>query len=73
MKLTTIWTLPAMTLAERVRRTVDLGAQTVAAHLPARIRYWTYIQVGSDAIHPDEIVPDVKFMDLLSRAPGGPQ
>ena len=73
MKLTTIWTLPAMSLGERIRRTADLAAQTAASKLPARIRYWTFIQVGSKAMPADAIVPDVLFMDLLKNAEGGPR
>jgi len=73
MELTTIWTLPAMTLAERVRRTADLAAQKIARRVPARVRYWVFIQVGSAAIRADEIVPDARFMDLLARTDGGPR
>lgn len=73
MKLTTIWTISATSLGERFRRTVDLAAMTIAAKLPARIRYWTFIQVGSKAMSPNAIVPDVKFMDLLENAEGGPK
>ena len=73
MKLTTIWTLPAMALPERIRRTTDLAAQTVAARLPRRVRYWTFIQQGAAAIPSDAVVPEVRFMDLLARVPGGPR
>lgn len=68
MKLTTIWTLPAMPLKERLNRTAEWAAQTAASKLPTRIRYWTFIQVGSEAMSPNDIVPEVKFMDLLERA-----
>lgn len=73
MKLTTIWTIPAMTLAERLRRTADWAAFTLAARLPKRVRYWAFIQVGGKAIEPHEIVPEVKFTDVLARAEGGPR
>lgn len=73
MKLTTIWTAPACSLAERLRRTVDLAAMTAASKLPARIRYWTFIQVGSKAMSTNDIVPDVRFMDLLKNTEGGPK
>lgn len=73
MRLTTIWTIPAMTIAERFRRTADLAAQTVAAKLPKRIRYWTFIQTGSAAMTETEVVPEARFMDLLKRVDGGPK
>ena len=73
MRLTTIWTIPAMTFGERVRRTADLAAQTVAAHLPKRVRYWAFIQVGGAAIPADAVVPEQSFMDVLARAEGGPR
>lgn len=73
MTLTTIWTIPAITLGERFRRTIDLAAMTAAAKLPARIRYWTFIQVGCDAMDANTVVPDARFMDLLKNAKGGPR
>lgn len=44
MRLKTIWTLPAMAFAERLRRTRDSLAMSVAARLPMRIRYWSAVQ-----------------------------
>lgn len=41
MKFWTIWTLPASTLRERLRRTRDWAAQKAAAALPKRVRYWS--------------------------------
>jgi hypothetical protein len=67
MKLTTIWTLPGMAFAERVRRTVDSVACSVAYRLPKRIKYWAYIHVGSGVMRPDEVVPEVTYMELLER------
>jgi hypothetical protein len=73
MRITTIWTLPAMSVGERIRRTADLAAQAAASKLPARVRYWAFIQVGSKAMPANAIVPDVLFMDLLKNAEGGPR
>jgi hypothetical protein len=73
MKFATIWTLPTLTLHERLSRTVDWAARTAAAKLPARVRYWTFIQVGSKAMPDNAIVPEVLFMDLLKNAEGGPK
>lgn len=47
MKLTTIWTMRAMSLRERLARTKEWAAMTVAAHLPSQVRYWVVIQVAS--------------------------
>lgn len=73
MKLTTIWTIPGMYFSERVNRTTELAAMKIAAALPAKIRYWTFIHVGSQAMPADAIVPEVRFMDLLKNAKGGPK
>jgi hypothetical protein len=73
MKLKTIWTIPAMSISERAARTIDLAAMTAAAHLPSRVRYWTFIQVGTKAMPDDAIIPSVLFMDLLKNAEGGPK
>lgn len=73
MKLTTIWTIPAMTLTERLRRTHDAAMRTIAAHLPKRIAYWNYIHQGIRAIEDNEVVPDVTFCTVLSRLDGGPR
>jgi hypothetical protein len=52
MRFRTIWTLPAMTFRERLRRTRDWAAMKVAAALPLRVRYWTTIlEVGHATIH----------------------
>lgn len=40
MKLATIWSLPAMTLKERMRRSIDWAALSAASRLPQRIQYW---------------------------------
>jgi len=73
MKLTTIWTLPAMTLAERVRRTLDLFDMKIASALPKRVKYWAFIQSGSSAMEPHEVVGSQGFMDLLQRLEGAPR
>jgi len=73
LKLITIWTIPAMTIGERFSRTIDLAAMASAAKLPARIRYWAFIQVGSKAMDKNAIVPEVLFTDLLKNAEGGPK
>lgn len=44
MKLTTIWSLPLMKFSVRMTYTCDALAQSIAAHLPLRIRYWATMQ-----------------------------
>jgi hypothetical protein len=36
---------------------------------PERLKMWIYICYGGARIQDDEIVPDVKFTDLLGREP----
>ena len=71
MKLSTIWTLPSMSIKERLSRTGDWAALTTAAKMPARVRYWAFILVGTKAMPDNAIVPEVRFMDLLQNAEGG--
>ena len=73
MKLTTIWTLRYLPLTERLTRTRQWFAMTAAHHIPKPIKYWAFIQVGSKAMSPNDIVPEVRFMDLLKNAEGGPK
>lgn len=47
MRFWTIWTMSAMSLAERLKRTRDWAAMRVAARLPLRIRFWvTILEIG---------------------------
>lgn len=71
MRLRTIWTIPAMSTRERLDRTADWAAQQVAWHLPPRIAYWSFIRLGVRAIG-NEVVPEVTYVDVLKRVPGGP-
>lgn len=73
MRLKTIWTIPAMTLRERIRRTSDLLNMKIAGRLPKRVKYWAYIQAGSSAMSSDAVVTDQNFMELLKTMPGEPR
>lgn len=46
MRLTTIWTLPAMSLRERMRRTAEWAAIKVAWVLPRRVLYWAAVRAA---------------------------
>jgi hypothetical protein len=69
MRLRTIWSgaLAGATVAERVDRTKDWLAIEVAARLPRRVRYWSFVLTGASLFEGDEVVPDARYMDLLAR------
>ena len=45
MRLITIWTIPAMSMFERIRRTADWADLAIARKLPRRIQYWVVMVV----------------------------
>ena len=67
MKLKTIWTMTGMSLAEKFRRTKSWFWRILAKKLPAPLAYQSYLLVSSSYIEPDEVVPEVKVVDILSR------
>lgn len=71
MKLSTIWTLRGLPLRERFARTGEWAMRAVAHRLPRRLAYWSFIDTGSRHMRRDEVVPDVRYMDLLERASKG--
>lgn len=75
MKLTTIWTMPAMDLRERLRRTGVWALMTLAHRMPRRLAYWTFIDVYARHTieHPQVIAGEVLAMDVLDAAAGGPK
>jgi hypothetical protein len=68
MRFWTIWTIHHMALAERLRRTREWATLKVAHRLPRKLAYWSFIDTGTRYMTTDEVVPDVKYMDLLQRA-----
>jgi hypothetical protein len=73
MKLKTIWTMPACTLQEKLHRTGEWALRGIAHRLPARLKYWVFIDVGAATIGPNETVPSVYYIDVLQRMEGGPR
>lgn len=67
MKLTTIWTMPAMRLRERFRRTGEFALQALAHRLPRKLAYWSFIDTGARHIASNEVVPDVTYTTILQR------
>lgn len=76
MKLTTIWTIPAMTFRNRLARTADWADMKVATLLPRRVQYWVVVLVGAKVTTTalrDREVPGVLFMEVLQHADGHPR
>lgn len=76
MRLATIWTMPAMSLRERLRRTADAADMAIAARLPKRVRYWAVVLVGGKVTTTalrDREVGGVLFMEVLEHAEGHPR
>lgn len=71
MKLTTIWTLRGMPLRERLNRTGEWALCWVAHRLPRSLAYRSLIDTGVRHIGPREVVPEVRFMDIVQRAGAG--
>lgn len=69
MKLSTIWSLPAMTTTERLRRTHDWAAFEVGAHLPLRVKYWVTMQMVGKATMTSPNVPATPLDEILKNLP----
>lgn len=67
MRLRTIWTIPAMSLGERLRRTQDWAAMEVGARLPLRVRYWVTLQEVARATRASENVPATPLDEVLMK------
>lgn len=67
MRLSTIWTLENMSLSERLRRSVDALAMSVAHHLPLRIRYWTTVQEMARATRTSSNVPATPLEEIMKN------
>lgn len=69
MKFSTIWTLRAMSLRERLSRTRDWAAQQVARALPRRVRYWSTIGDLVTATKTSSNVPATPLDEVLRNLP----
>lgn len=68
MTLTTIWTIPAISTRERLRRIGDDWFLRGLAHrLPRRLAYHSLIDSGVRYMEPTAEVPAVPFMDVVQR------
>lgn len=71
MRFTTIWTMPACTLREKLARTCDELWRRAAHRLPKKLKYFVLIDSGVHHMETNEIVPDVTFLTVLQRAGEG--
>lgn len=46
-----------------------LPSKLIADRLPVSVLYWAFIRTGVKAIKGNEIVPDVRYVDILKRIP----
>lgn len=69
MRLTTIWTMPACPLREKLNRTGEELLRRLAHRLPRRLAYLSFIDSGARLMGPTEEVPDVRYTELLGRFP----
>lgn len=65
MRFKTIWSLPAMSFSERLRRTRDWFAQKVATALPVRVRYWVTMQEVGRATMTSPNIPATPLEEVL--------
>jgi len=73
MRLSTIWGMPAMTMRERIYRTIDWSAQTAASKLPKRVKYWATLQSIAMATRESPNVPATSVDEILPKLVGGPK
>lgn len=67
MRLSTIWSIPAMTTLDRLRCTRDWAALKTAANLPKRVRYWTTLVEIGKATSSSPNIPAVTLDELLKN------
>jgi hypothetical protein len=65
MRFWTIWTLPACSLKERLKRTRDWAAMKIGAHLPLRVRYWVTLKEIGHATRKSPNVPATTLDQIL--------
>lgn len=69
-RLTTIWnpTLRGYSLRSRTHYTREWFWRSLAHILPRQLAYWSFIDTGVRHMRGDEVVPEVRYTDLLERA-----
>lgn len=64
MKFWTIWTLPACTLGEKLRRTRDWAANMFGSKLPQRVKYFVTMQEVVKATSYEKVGGDTDIMAI---------
>lgn len=74
MRITTIWSIPGIPLAERLRRTKEWAAIKTARRLPTSVKYWTCVGVATLAAGPEQYPPSVTIEQMMEymRSQGAP-
>lgn len=67
MRLKTVWTLRGMSLQERLRRTEECFWRWAGARLPRKLAYWSYIHTGVRAMNNTDVVPLLRYTEVLER------
>ena len=67
MRLRTIWSIPSMTMLERLRRTREWGAWAIAGHLPLRLRYYATIGEIAKATIDSPNIPATPLDEILKN------
>lgn len=65
MRLRTIWTMPGMSLRERLERNTEWWSITIAALIPARLRYYVTLMEIGHATRNSENVPATPLDEIL--------
>lgn len=77
MRLSTIWSLPSMTMAERFSRSIDWAALTTAEKMPSRIKYWAVMltlgKITSTGPFVQTPIMTITLEDVLKNIEGGPK
>lgn len=67
MHLKTIWTTPAMSLGERLRRTREWFFMGLARRLPVRLRYYVAMNEIGDATMDSPNIPATPLSDIIRK------
>lgn len=73
MKLSTIWSLPAMSYSDRVRLSKEALYLSIAHRLPSKLRYWVTIAELGKATRDSANIPATPLSDILEKLEGGPK
>lgn len=65
MRLKTIWTMPAMSFVERLRRTREWSAMKSVRFVPLRVRYWVTMCEIAKATNSSPNIPATSLDDIL--------